>query len=78
MNTIPSCKSCGSGNLGNFPAEIAVHFPERKNLSKPHVWVFPELLVCFDCGMAQLAVPEAELRKLAEGHKAGAERINES
>lgn len=39
---------------------------------------FPVLLVCFDCGMAQLAVPEEELRKLAEGRKAGAGRINES
>ena len=40
--------------------------------------VFPVVLVCFDCGMVQLAVPEEELRKLAEGRKADAGRINES
>lgn len=78
MNTTLSCKSCGSRNLGNFPAEIAIHFPGRRNLSKPHVFVFPELLVCFDCGIAQLAVPEGELGRLAEDREAGARRINDS
>lgn len=78
VSTTPTCKSCGSGNLGNFRTEIVIHFPGRKNLSKPHVFVFPELLVCFDCGIAALTVPEAELRQLAEGREAGAERINDS
>lgn len=75
VSTTPTCKSCGCGNLGNFRTEIAIHFPGRTNLSKPHVFVFPELLVCFDCDIAELTVPEAELRELAEGREAGAGRI---
>ena len=78
MHTTLSCKSCGSSNLGNFTAEIAIHFPGRRNLSKPNVFVFPELLVCFDCGVAQLAIPEADLQQLAEGREAGTKRIKDS
>jgi hypothetical protein len=58
------CKSCGSENLQNLVGEIAIHFPGMKNIDKPVVWVRPELVVCFECGIAQFAVPEAELRKL--------------
>jgi hypothetical protein len=63
--------------VGKFHKEIAIHFPGRRNLSKPHVFVFPELLICFDYSIAQLAVPEAELRHLAEERKAGAGRIKD-
>lgn len=28
---------------------------------KPIVWVFPEILVCLDCGIADCAVPEAQV-----------------
>ena len=31
----------------------------------PLVWVFPEVLVCLDCGVAVFAVPETELGALA-------------
>lgn len=78
MHSTLSCKSCGSKNLGNFPAEIAIHFPGRKNLSKPHVFLFPEVLICFDCGVAQLAVPKADLDQLAEGREAGAGQVKDS
>jgi hypothetical protein len=43
------CKACGSVNSGKFTGEIAIHFPEFKNIDKPVVssWVFPEVVVCF-------------------------------
>lgn len=78
MTTTQSCKLCGSSNVGKFPTEIAIHVPGRRNLSKPHTFVFPELQICFDCGIAQLTVPEAELRQLAEDREAGAGRIKDS
>ena len=56
-NAMP-CTSCGSNNLSKFWGEIAIHFPGMKDLDKPVVWVFPELVVCLDCGIAQFAVPE--------------------
>jgi len=61
------CKSCGSVNQKKFSAEMGVRFPGLKNIDEPVVWVFAELIVCLDCGNAEFAVPEAELRKLAKG-----------
>jgi predicted nucleic-acid-binding Zn-ribbon protein len=66
------CKSCGSENLRKFTAEIAIHFSGLKNINEPHVWVVPELVVCLNCGFAEFAVPETELRRLAKGRAAGA------
>jgi hypothetical protein len=65
------CRSCCSENLGEFTAEIAIHFPGLKNIDMPAVWVFPKILVCLDCGVAQFAVPEAERRQLVKREAAG-------
>jgi hypothetical protein len=63
------CKSCGSVNQKKFNAEICIHFPD---IDKPVVWLFPEVVVCLDCGTAEFVVPEAELRQLAKGDAAAA------
>ena len=60
------CKSCGSVDRRKFSAEIGIHFPGLNNMDKPVVWVFPEVVVCLDCGTAEFAVPEEELRQLAK------------
>jgi len=64
------CKSCGSTNQRKFTAEMGIHFPGLQNLDKPVVWVFPEIVVCLDCGTSEFAVPEEELRQLAKGDAA--------
>jgi hypothetical protein len=46
---------------------MSIHVPGLKNVDKPVVWVFPEIVVCLDCGTAEFAVPETELRLLAKG-----------
>jgi hypothetical protein len=61
------CKSCGSVNQSKFSAEMDIHFLGLNNIDKPVVWVFPEVVVCLDCGNAEFVVPEAELRQLAMG-----------
>jgi hypothetical protein len=68
MSTL--CRSCETANQGKFTAEIAIHFPGLKNIDKPVVWVFPELLVCLDCGRAEFAIPETALGVLAIGQVA--------
>ncbi len=67
-----SCKSCKSENQSIFNGEIAIHFPGLKGLDKPIVWVFPKLVVCLDCGFTEFAIPETELRQLAEGDSTAA------
>jgi hypothetical protein len=61
------CKACESVNQNKFVAEMGIRSPGLKNIDKPTVWVFPQLVVCMDCGMAEFVVPDAELRLLAEG-----------
>jgi hypothetical protein len=65
-----ACPSCSSVNHRKFAGEMGIHFPELKNIDKPFVWVFPEIVVCLECGTAQFAVPETELRELARGDAA--------
>ena len=60
------CQVCQSANRREYPAEINIHFPGMDGLTKPTVWVFPQIFVCMDCGVAQFPVPEAELERLAE------------
>jgi hypothetical protein len=67
-----SCKSCKSEDQSIFNGEIAIHFPGLKGLDKPIVWVFPKLVVCLDCGFTEFAIPETELRQLAEGDSTAA------
>lgn len=58
------CKSCGSDRVGIFQTEIAVHL----DINSPLVFIFPHLLVCSNCGRAELVeeftIPENELRLL--------------
>jgi hypothetical protein len=61
-----TCKSCGSVNQKKFIEEMGIRSPGLKGLDKPIVWVFPELIVCLDCGTAEFVLPEAELRVLAK------------
>ena len=59
------CKACGSNKRAKFTAEIAVHIPGPNNLDKPHLLVFPEILVCLNCGNAEFTLLETQLRALA-------------
>ena len=68
------CSVCGSEQQGKFHAEIAIHFPGLQGLNKPIVWVFPQLLICPHCGVAQFGIPETELALLAEDRSPGAAR----
>jgi hypothetical protein len=68
------CKACGSVNQREFIGEMGIRSPGLENLDKPTVWVFPELILCLDCGVAEFVIPEAELRelRLLRGRSAGA------
>lgn len=59
-----SCKSCGSVNAMKLNAEMNLHFPGHEGLKKATVWLFPEVLICLDCGFAEFLIPEKELADL--------------
>jgi len=61
------CQSCASPYKMEFLGEICLHFSGGlESLDKPPVWVFPKVAVCLDCGLAQFAVPEAELNLIQD------------
>jgi hypothetical protein len=37
-----------------------------KDIDRPHVFVFPEILVCLKCGFTELVIEENSLKELAE------------
>ena len=55
----------------NLNSEIGIHFPGLEGLNKPIVWVYPDLLVCLNCGLTQFESPEAQLRQITEGDGRG-------
>ena len=59
--------SCTSTHQVEFLAEICLHFSGGlETLDKPLIWVYPQVVVCLDCGSAQFSVPEAELKIIQE------------
>jgi hypothetical protein len=50
------CERCDSAHQTEFPSEIAIHFSGRENLDKPHVFVFPKILVCLECGFSGFVI----------------------
>jgi len=64
-----ACARCNSCNQVEFPSEIAIHFSGREDLDRQHVFVFPKILVCLDCGFSGIVIAENDLRLLREGIK---------
>ncbi len=59
-----SCRSCQSEKRGSFGSEINIHFPGIQGIHKPSIMVFPQLVVCLDCGLTEFDMPKNELRLL--------------
>jgi hypothetical protein len=61
------CKQCSSTNLKkDFRGELAIHFPGLAGLDKGLVWVFPQLVICLDCGFAEFVIPREQLEQLRD------------
>jgi hypothetical protein len=66
-----ACKVCASDNQQNFPGEMNVGFPGIKRVGLSSVYISTKLLVCLDCGHAELLIPATKLERLKEGLDAG-------
>ncbi len=62
-----TCLSCQSVKQAELTAEMLIHFPGRKHLDKPGVFLFPRLMVCLDCGFSGFTVAKTELGSIAKG-----------
>jgi hypothetical protein len=61
-----SCNKCASKNERTFKSEFVLNFHEIENLSRGPVYVCQDLVVCLDCGHAELTIPRRELERLTE------------
>ena len=60
-----ACKSCGLVHRKKFISEVTIHFEGLRNINKEPVLVFPELLVCLNCGNAEFVIHRDDLVLLA-------------
>jgi len=58
------CPHCASDSLAEFPSEIAIHFPGPEGYKKPHVFAFPTLLICRECGYTEFILTSSELQQI--------------
>ena len=54
--------ACGSTKFSKLRAEVGLHFNGLKNIDKPVLWTFRDVVACTDCGEADLHVPPHELQ----------------
>lgn len=59
------CPECGSENQRKFASEVAVHVEEKPGERTPPVLVFPQLMICLDCGFLQGQIERNDLPLLA-------------
>lgn len=62
-----TCKACKSENLQTFEGELTASLPDPKGVNVPPVYVCQSVLICLDCGFAELIVPRGELQSLKSG-----------
>ncbi len=71
-----SCRVCASNELLlDCPAELNLHLPGIERIAEPSVYFSRQILVCLNCGHADLVIPAAKLKQLREGlrHAANAD-----
>ena len=64
---VMTCAKCASDMLKDFDAELAIHFPGREGLEKAHVFVFPKLMACLNCGHVEFVLRKEEIEQLNDG-----------
>lgn len=58
------CRLCKSEKMQKLEGELTLSLPDLKALNVPPVYICQSILVCLDCGFAELNVPPGELQSL--------------
>jgi hypothetical protein len=59
-----SCNKCASENERTFKSEMVLNFHEIENLSREPVYVCEDIVVCLNCGHAEITIPQSGLDRL--------------
>ena len=55
------CKKCASTNERSFKAELTAAFKEIENLNQTPVYMSQDILICLNCGHAEVTFPAKAL-----------------
>ena len=58
------CKACKSETLQKLNGELTASLPDLERANVPPVYVCQDVLVCLDCGFAELYIPPRQLNLL--------------
>jgi hypothetical protein len=58
------CKACKSAYLQKLEGELTASVPGLDEIKIPPVYVSQNVLVCLDCGFAELLIPASQLELL--------------
>ena len=64
------CKACQSANLQTLDGELNLSQPNVKGLKAAPIYVCRSILICLECGYAELVVPADELSLLKKAKSA--------
>lgn len=67
-----ACKVCKSENTQKFEGELTASLPDLNGLQVPPTYICRSVLVCLDCGFAELVIPTNELQVLKKAKAASA------
>lgn len=59
-----ACRVCNSENMQRLEGELTASLPTLSGLKVPPIYVCKNILVCLDCGFAELVIPATELLPL--------------
>jgi len=65
-----ACKVCNSENVQKLDGDLTVSLRSPKDLKVSPVYVCQSVLVCLDCGFAELFIPTTELLPLIKAKAA--------
>jgi len=61
-----ACQRCGSICQQEFSGELSASFPGISDLGLRPLYVCQHVLICLDCGFAELRIPGQELDRLRQ------------
>jgi hypothetical protein len=62
-----ACKRCGGVTQQELDGELTASLPEIEKLDLPPIYACNYVMICLDCGLAEIIVPSSELEQLRKG-----------
>jgi hypothetical protein len=69
-----ACRKCGGASQKVFNSELTLSNTDIKSVALAPVYVCNQLLVCLECGFAELTISETDLNNLRTGTTAAPHR----